>query len=107
MGILRHLFGSRRSDPGSQESSPLPMAPTGGQEEPDPEVLRKTLFAFMQATLPEKRTMVHRTPLLLTPAAVTMLNEMAHAAQDQQTNLAQVMEFLAGLLERVRREGID
>ncbi len=83
------------------------MAPTGGQEEPDPEVLRKTLFAFMQATLPEKRTMVHRTPLLLTPAAVTMLNEMAHAAQDQQTNLAQVMEFLAGLLERVRREGID
>ncbi len=110
---------AQRCDPASQEPSPLlttppveqPLLPvittTGGQEEPDPEVLRKTLFAFMQATLPEKRAMLHRTPLLLTPAAVTMLNEMAQAAQDQQTNLAQVMKFLADLLERVRQEGID
>jgi hypothetical protein len=122
MNILRHLFGSNKPASTPQEESslmsttpsvhqvPAPAISTGEElEEPNPETLRNALniFIFQKATMVEKREMLHDTPLLLTPEAVTMCQEIARDAQGQHAILAQAWDFLATLLETAQAHGID
>ncbi len=92
-----------------QPATPPPSRPTatGGEDEPEDDQLLAALTAFVNAPLAEKRALLHRTPALLTPDAVTLLRAMAQAAQAERPDTAQVIEAHAQLLELAQRDGID
>jgi len=123
MNLFRRIFGSYPPQPTFPPLTPPSITPPHAADQTAPTVLSRTTVAsdetpetqellaavqaFIQAPMEQMRAMLHATPLLLMPAAITLLTDLAEQTKAEQPELSQVFVSIAALLEMAQLVDID